>query len=85
MSVRSDQRDAPADTAQGQRNTALSRAGQTRRDAVDQFYRNPVCLQPLRLFAAAPKNARIAAFEAHHAFALTDITQHQAMDKGLRR
>ena len=37
--------------------------------------------QPHRFFTAPAKDARIAAFEPHHAFSLARITQHQAMNK----
>ena len=85
LSVRRHQRHASGHAAQGQRNIALRGSRQPGRNAVNQLHLNPVFAQPLGLFATTAEDARIAALEPHHAFAVTGITQHQAMNKRLWR
>ncbi|MNN35364.1 hypothetical protein D3C81_1492140 [compost metagenome] len=76
---------ATGHATQGQGDAALSGTRQASRNAVDQLYLNTMSAQPLGLFATAPKNARVATLETHHAFALAGVAQHQALDKGLGR
>src|SRR5690606_4728453 len=72
-------------TAQGQRDAAVGGPGQASGNAVDHLYLDTPRTEPVGLFAAAAEDAWITAFQAHHAFALACIAQHQTMDKGLRR
>ena len=84
LGVRRYQRHTPGHATQGQGDSALRGACQPGSDAVDQLNLNPLFAQPLRLFAATAEDARVAALEPHHAFAVTGIAQHQAMNKRLR-
>jgi hypothetical protein len=54
----------------GQRNTGIGRRPGSSRDARHHLKRNARFGGGLQLFAAAAKNKRIAAFQAHHGFAL---------------
>ena len=42
------------------------------------------CAQGIQLFAAAPEDKWVAAFEPHHPLTLARLRHHQAVDEGLR-
>ena len=61
------------------------RCGEAGADAVEHFDPHPGGAQPFGLFAAAPEDERIAALQAHHAFAGARLRNHHLLDQGLRR
>ncbi|CCJ89637.1 hypothetical protein BN132_1565 [Cronobacter turicensis 564] len=61
----------------GQRNTGVSRGAAGRRNAGHYLKRHARGFGRFQFFAAAPENKRVAAFQAHHGFALAgEINQH---------
>src|SRR3990167_52759 len=82
--MRGNQGDPTGYAAQGQGDAAIGRPGQAGGDAVDHFHLDTVLVQPVSFFAATAEDARVAALQTHHAFALARIAQHQTMNKRLR-
>jgi hypothetical protein len=68
-----------------ERHAQCRRPGQPGGDAVDHLHGHARSAQVLGLFAAAPKDERVAPLEAHHMLAFVHRHEHELFDEGLRR
>ena len=65
------------------RNTGVGRAANRRRDARDDFIRNPLLVEKERLFSAAVEHERVSPLQSCDRFSLTHLLGEKQTDRSL--